>query len=224
MEKLNEISIEISKLRRPAAWKFRIPDRRVASCRVVARIPRTAPLSSNYRSNGASLGVDPTPASICRLALIQLPRRQLPRWYTCGRFIASTVIRVRHSPLFSTLSLSLSFPFPNTVPLTYIAILLPRSIHCFCYASMRYSFRVPRCEVLLGRVNSTEHEKFTTLSPIVFPRLAFFWKKFGFVTDVILRGVWRQIVASKNRISNIKIFGNGMSRFQDLFIIRKLED
>lgn len=66
----------------------------------VARIPAsTAPLSSNYRGNGASLGVDPTPASICRLALIQLPRRQLPRWYTCGRFIASTVIRVRRSPL-----------------------------------------------------------------------------------------------------------------------------
>lgn len=50
-----------------------------------------APLSSNYRSNGAARCGDPTPASICRLALIQLPRRQLPRWYTCGRFIASVI-------------------------------------------------------------------------------------------------------------------------------------
>lgn len=157
-----EFPIGNLEIKETAAWKFRIPDRRVASCRVVARIPRTAPLSSNYRSNGASLGVDPTPASICRLALIQLPRRQLPRWCTCGRFIASTVIRVRHSPLFSTLPLSPSRQ--HSVPLTYIAYLLPRSIHCFCYASMRYSFRVPRCEVLLGRVNSTEHEKFTSLS------------------------------------------------------------
>lgn len=68
-----------------------------------------APLSSNYRSNGASRYGDPTPASICRLALIQLPRRQLPRWYTCGRFIAS-VMPVR---LFApSLSLAHSFDLP----------------------------------------------------------------------------------------------------------------
>ena len=95
----------------------------------MARIPRTAPLSSNYRSNGASLGVDPTPASICRLALIQLPRRQLPRWYTCGRFIASTVIRVRHSPLFSTLPLSPSLSLSPTLCTPHVHRLLASSFN-----------------------------------------------------------------------------------------------
>lgn len=131
-KKLNETSIVRKTLAGVASQKRRIPNGRVA-CRVsrvawrgvarydvarrgiawrraVARIPRTAPLSSNYRSNGVSLGVDPTPASICRLALIQLPRRQLPRWYTCGRFIASTVIRVRRSLLSFHLSAHLSTP------------------------------------------------------------------------------------------------------------------
>lgn len=112
----------------------------VATRRAVARIPRTAPLSSNYRSNGASLGVDPTPASICRLALIQLPRRQLPRWYTCGRFIASTVIRVRRALLSFSTSLalpsvspllsaprSLAFSFDTPSPFRVRAIVVPRS-------------------------------------------------------------------------------------------------
>lgn len=146
-------------IRRGAAWH------RVASRRTVARIPRTAPLSSNYRSNGVSLGVDPTPASICRLALIQLPWRQLPRWYTCGRFIASTVIRVRRSPLFPPLCPSL---YPASPVFSWFdASLLPRSIIRLCFASTRWSFRVPTCELLLergaARGDSIEHEKFTSL-------------------------------------------------------------
>lgn len=147
----------------------------------MARIPRTAPLSSNYRSNGASLGVDPTPASICRLALIQLPRRQLPRWYTCGRFIASTVIRVRHSPLFSTLPLSPSRQ--HSVPLTYIAYLLPRSIHCFCFTrrcDTRSAFHAARCFSVASIRRNTKN---SLASPIVFPRLAFFYRKFGFIIN-----------------------------------------
>lgn len=65
------------------------------------------------KQRSASLVVDPTPASICRLALIQLPRRQLPRWYTCGRFIASTVIRVQRSPLLPPLSPSVTLSLPS---------------------------------------------------------------------------------------------------------------
>lgn len=92
----------------PIALLSRIPDRRVTvAARRWPAIPRTARATFQQLSKQRSLSrsVDPTPASICRLALIQLPRRQLPRWYTCGRFIASTVIRVqRSSPLSRSLS------------------------------------------------------------------------------------------------------------------------
>lgn len=147
----------------------------------MARIPRTAPLSSNYRSNGASLGVDPTPASICRLALIQLPRRQLPRWYTCGRFIASTVIRVRHSPLFSTLPLSPSLPLANTLypsrtSLTCFLVQFTASVTRRC--DTRSAFHAARCFSVASIRRNTKN---SLASPIVFPRLAFFYRKFGFI-------------------------------------------
>lgn len=97
-----------------------------------------APLSSNYRSNGASRHGDPTPTSICRLALIQLPRRQLPRWYTCGRFIAS-VILVRL--LSSSLSFSCRLSFFLFVAFSLIVSLV-RSFGLFLYLSLYLSLLV----------------------------------------------------------------------------------
>jgi len=114
-----------------------------------------APLSSNYRSNGASRYGDPTPASICRLALIQLPRRQLPRWYTCGRFIASVMpVRlftssfsrsfhsISCSVLFTVLSLSLSLLLSTFLLLSHTFYLTAIIVFLFDAADAR-SFRVP---------------------------------------------------------------------------------
>lgn len=103
-----------------------------------------APLSSNYRSNGASRCGDPTPTSICRLALIQLPRRQLPRWYTCGRFIASVIpVRLLYAPSLSLsfFHSSVSLLFPSRAPLPHGYRSPPR---CRRGAIVRSAFHVHR--------------------------------------------------------------------------------
>lgn len=79
-----------------------------------------APLSSNYRSNGAARRGDPTPTSICRLALIQLLRRQLPRWYTCGRFIASVIPAYVSSHPLSSLCDGFVRSFAPSSPLLFL--------------------------------------------------------------------------------------------------------
>lgn len=117
-----------------------------------------APLSSNYRSNGASRCGDPTPTSICRLALIQLPRRQLPRWYTCGRFIASVIpVRLLYAP-FLSLSLasrslfhaSLSIACTSTSRLSFSSTLPPRRDRPFRVPCTSPFHDTPRDEKIIG--------------------------------------------------------------------------